>query len=489
MTMLATSDNLRLVDALCRIDFSSFIRKAFHSLAPNAPLQMNFHIYALAYYLELVRLGRITRLIINLPPRSLKSIVSSVAFSAFILGLDPTKRLIAISYNLDLAAKHAHDFRAIVNSAWYQRIFPLTQAERDTEIEFVTTQKGYRLATSVDATLTGRGCDIALIDDPQNSLDVLSENRRQRVYDWYSANFPMRLDNKKTGAIVIIMQRLHVDDLAGMLLRSPEPWTVLKVPAIAEREERIQIGPNRYHIRRIGEVLHPDREPLSVLEPIRTLRPEQFAAQYQQAPLPTSGAIIKRNWVRYYDALPLRNSSSIILQSWDCASKDGDLNDWSVCTTWLIQDGHYYLTDVLRDRLDFPTLKARAIAHAHAFNPNKVVIEDPGVGTVLIQELKRSGLPVVAVKPTRNKKARLQIESAKFEAGLIFFPRQAPWLADYEAELFAFPHVRFDDQVDSTSQALTVDPSGFDLATAARGMGELVDRLAFQSMFMHLTQR
>ena len=126
---------------------------------------MNFHIYALAFYLELVRLGVITRLIINLPPRSLKSIVASVAFPAFVLGRDPTKQVIAISYDLNLAAKHARDFRAVV--AGYQDLFPLTQPERDTELEFLTTQRGFRLATSVDLTLTGLGCDIALLDDPQ----------------------------------------------------------------------------------------------------------------------------------------------------------------------------------------------------------------------------------------------------------------------------------------------------------------------------------
>ena len=123
MTMLATPENLRLVDALCRTDFVSFIRKTFHTLAPGASLQMNFHIYALAFYLELVQLGVITRLIINLPPRSLKSIVASVAFPAFVLGRDPTKQVIVISYDLNLAAKHARDFRAVVNESLLPRSF------------------------------------------------------------------------------------------------------------------------------------------------------------------------------------------------------------------------------------------------------------------------------------------------------------------------------------------------------------------------------
>ena len=183
MTMLATPENVRFVDALVRRDFVSFITKTFHTLMPNASLLMNWHVYALAYHLELVRAGVIRRLIINLLPRSLKSITASVAFPAYVLGRDPTKRLLAISYNLDLARTHATPFRTIVNSPWYQRAFPLTRAERDTELEFVTAQNGFRRATSVDATLTGLGCDIALLDDPQSAIDAALPSGRQHTFD------------------------------------------------------------------------------------------------------------------------------------------------------------------------------------------------------------------------------------------------------------------------------------------------------------------
>lgn len=257
MTMLGTPENSRSIDALLRRDFVSFIAKTFHTLMPNASLRVNWHIYALAYHLELVRLGKIKRLIINLPPRSLKSITASIALPAYLLGRDPTKRLLAISYNLPLAAKHASDFRTVVNSAWYQRIFPLTRPERDSELDFVTTRNGFRRATSVEATLTGLGCDIALLDDPQSAMDAASRSGRQRAWEWFGANFPMRLDDKKTGAIVIVTQRLHIDYLVGMVLRSSEPWTVLRLPAIAEREEEIQIGDNKYHVRQVGTSCMP----------------------------------------------------------------------------------------------------------------------------------------------------------------------------------------------------------------------------------------
>jgi predicted phage terminase large subunit-like protein len=183
---------------------------------------------------------------------------------------------------------------------------------------------------------------------------------------------------------------------------------------------------------------------------------------------------------RYY-LLPERKSSSLVIQSWDTASRDGGLNDYSVCTTWLLHEGKYYLMDVLRRRFDYPSLKAQAIAHARAYNPNKILIEDSGssVGTALVGELKKTGLPAIGVKPERNKKTRMSIQSSKFEAGLVFLPNQAPWLHDYEAELFAFPNVRFDEQVDSTSQALALDHSAFDVNAFADGMG----RFAFGSLF------
>jgi predicted phage terminase large subunit-like protein len=481
MTLLATAENLRLVDALCRADFASFAQKAFYTLSPSSTLQMNYHLWTLAYHLELVRRGQIKRLIINLPPRTMKSLLTSVAFPAYVLGHDPGKRLIVVSYGADLAIKLSNDFRMIIEAPWYQSLFPLLQTAgvKNTEFEVATTRNGYRLATSIDGSLTGRGGDILIIDEPLKPGEA-STGRREWVNSWFFNTLLSRLDNMSTGAIIVVMQRLHDDDLTGALLRSPEPWVLLKLPAIAEADEEIPIGPGRFHLRRAGDVLHPERMPLSELEARRTLDPEIFGAHYQQAPIPPGGIIIRREWVRYYEILPVQNSSSVVLQSWDPASKEGASNDWSVCTTWLIQDGNYYLMHVLRERLDFPSLRNRAIAHARAYNANKIIVEDAGVGIGLIQEMRKFNLPVNAAKPERNKKVRMQIQAAKFQDGRVYLPRQAPWaLADYEGEIFAFPHARFDDQVDSTSQALAADHSTFNLEALAKGMERLCSGLAF----------
>jgi predicted phage terminase large subunit-like protein len=452
-----------VLDAICRSDLTSFARRCFHSLAPNATYQHNWHIEAITHYLERARRREITRLMINMPPRSLKSLIASVALPAYVLGHDPTRRLICVSYGADLAAKHANDFRAIVTSRWYQAMFPPMRVSRlkNTESELVTTQGGFRLATSVEGTLTGRGGEMIIMDDLLKSSDAFSDARREHVNEWYNTTLLSRLDDKVNGVIVLIMQRLHEFDLAGTLLRGPEPWEVLQLAAIAEADEAIQIGPDRYHVRRDGDLLHAEREPRAVLERYRTLLGfDTFQAQYQQQPVPPGGNMIKRPWLMRYDQLPQRTWSDRVIQSWDTASKEGGENDWSVCTTWLLREGKYYLIDVFRDRLDYPSLKAKAIELSRRHKPTEVLVEDTGVGTGLVPELRQLGIPAVPVRPQGNKLARMSIQSAKFEAGLVFFPKSAPWLPTLEAELFAFPGSRYDDQVDSISQALAHDIMG-----------------------------
>src|SRR5262245_38230579 len=333
---LMLSPSMAHVNAACRKDFVSFVRKSFHVLNPSAMFHMNWHICAIADCLERVRLGTIKRLIITVPPRSLKSIMCSVAFPAFVLGHDPTKRLIVVSYSADLAIKHGNDFRAVVNSEEYRAIFPgmRISAMKNTQTEVVTTRNGFRLAMSVDGALTGRGGDIIIIDDPIAALAAtLSQKAREHVQVWYLNTLLSRLDDKQNGAIVLVMQRLHEDDLAGVLLRGSDEWTVLSLPAIAQQDEQIPIGNGQFHCRSAGDVLHPEREPREVLESLRAqLGAETFAAQYQQQPVPPGGAMIKCAWVRRYDQLP---KSGQTIQSWDVANKQGEENDYSVCSTWL----------------------------------------------------------------------------------------------------------------------------------------------------------
>jgi hypothetical protein len=221
--------------AILRTDFASFVRKSFHTVAPHQTYLDNWHVQLIAWQLQQVAEGRIKRLLITLPPRHLKSICASVAFPAWMLGRDPSRRVVCASYSNELTAKHARDCRAIVAADWYRALYLRTRIDpaKDAELEFMTMDRGFRLGTSVGGTLTGRGGNLIIIDDPMKAADAMSEVKREAVTQWYDGTLYSRLDNKAEDAIVIIMQRLHVDDLAGHVLRQEE-WVHINIPAIAE---------------------------------------------------------------------------------------------------------------------------------------------------------------------------------------------------------------------------------------------------------------
>jgi hypothetical protein len=398
-----------------RTDFVSFIGKCFHLVRPGEQFHMNHHIEAMGYELERARCGENRRLIINLPPRSGKSMVCSVAWPAYILGHDPSKNIIVSSYNTDLAIKLGNGCRAVMSSNVYQSIFPWTKISRakNSEFEFTTTRQGSRLATSIHGTLTGRGGDILIIDDPLKPIDAFSNKKRERVNHLFKNTLLSRLDDQRKGAVVIVMQRLHPEDLVGMLLRESDGWTVLSLPAIAERPERVQIGRGKYHLRQVGDPLHAERAPASELERLRVeLGPEIFAAHYQQAPIRPGGGMIQRAWIPRYERLPARGPSTRILQSWDTASMQGEQNDWSVCTTWMIHEKKYYLVYVLRGRFDYPTLKAQAVAHAGVYKPRAILVENAGVGTALIAETAKCR-PQCSRRQARTQQGRSHVHPSR----------------------------------------------------------------------------
>jgi predicted phage terminase large subunit-like protein len=312
--------------------------------------------------------------------------------------------------------------------------------------------------------LTGLGGDCFVIDDPLKPVDAQSEPLRNAVNDWISHTLISRLDDKAKGAIIIVMQRVHQHDLTGFLMENfPGTWTLLSLPSIAQEDETVQIGPNRFHSRQAGEALHPDREPLEVLENLqRELGSDIFEGQYQQSPVPPGGAMVRREWLQYYDVLPDRAYPARVIQSWDTAVKNGAQNDYSVCTTWLTVDKQFYLMDLVRERFEYPRLKQNALKLAEKFEPSVILIEDASTGSPLAQELRQAGTFAIRLIPVeRDKVARLYVQQAKFEAGEIFFPRRASYLAALEAELLTFPQSKYDDQVDSITQALASQVSKY----------------------------
>jgi len=397
----------RKLESLLRNDFRAFIHKVFATLCPGQDYERSWHIEAIAYQLERVRRGEITRLIINMPPRSLKSISASVAFPAFIIGRDPSRRIICVSYSAELAKKHSNDFRAVLEAPWYRSVFPTVRIGpyKNSETEIELTARGFRLATSVGGTLTGRGGEIIVIDDPLKPDDAPSEIRRTNANQWFTNTLLSRLDDKRTGAIVIVMQRVHIDELTGFVLSASDEWEVLNLPAIAEADEDIPISATKVHCRKAGEALSPAREPIAVLENLRLqLGSDAFSAQYQQMPVPPGGAMIKRHWIQRYMDLPPQSERLLILQSWDTANKGGPENDFSVCTTWVVtRNRRWYLIDVWRKRVDYPNLKAVAQYLAATHKAQRVLVEDAGAGTSLVQELRAKVSGIIAVRPDRDK--------------------------------------------------------------------------------------
>ena len=447
--------NRALLNA-CRNDFLAFLSWCFDYLNPGIPMLPSWYHKAVAFELGEIYRGRNTRLALNLPPRYGKSLSVSVALPAFILGHDPTKRIVVICYSMDLAIKLANDFRAIINAPFYQAMFPGMRASRakNTEYEVATTRGGYRLATSLDGSVTGRGGQIIIVDDPLKAADAHSRRKRARVNELFEEVLT-RLDDKTCGAFVVAMHRLDSDDPCGRLKKS-QGWRILSLPAIATEDEWIRIGEDDYHFRRAGEPLHPERDPISVWETIQSqLRPDIWAAQYQQCPAPPEGSMIDPRWIQRYDQLPRHNGAPYFLQSWDTALGSSRRHDYSACVTLLISNHCYYLVDVLRGRFDFPTLVEHAKRLAREHKPRQVLIEDCfGIGSALATELKNAGHQIITVKPEQDKQTRMSVQALKIKDGRLFLPHEMPWSAEFEAELFAFPNGPFDDQVDALSQAL-----------------------------------
>lgn len=454
---MSTVDDARALRAILRSDFESFCRHVFNHLNPGTEFLPNWHVKSICWHLDQIGRGYYPRLLMTMPPRSGKSIAGSVAFPAWLHGHDPGLHIICASYAQELATKLQNDYRKVVTSKWYQALFPQTRISprKDTEAYLELTAGGSRIATSIGGTLTGLGADVIIIDDPLKAGDAYSEARREGVNTWYSSTLLSRLNDKQNGRIVLISQRLHMNDLVGHVLAKEEPWETLVLPAIAPTDLDISVGDDRLYRFRKGAALHPAREPLAVLEALRReMGGDLFSAQYLQEPVPPGGSMFKRQWIQRYDPTPRQEHGDEVIQSWDTASKDGPANDWSVCTTWLRKDGCHYLLHVFRDRVDYPALRTSALQLGDRFKPRLTLIEDAGVGIALRTELRRAGLNTRAVTPRTSKEARASVQAAVFEGGRVFFPRQAPWLSELEAELFAFPGSRHDDQVDSISQAL-----------------------------------
>ena len=442
-------------DAASLPHFRLFLRLVLATVAPATKYLHNWHVDAISEYLHAAAAGDLRRVLINVPPRMLKSTLVSVAWPAWLLGHNPAQRMMAASYAQSLAIKHSTDCRVVLQSSWYRHIFPHTQLSRDQneKEKFTTTERGYRLAVSVGGAAIGEGGNVLIVDDPINPLQANHYHQREAVNQWFDHTFTTRLDDKQRGCMVVLMQRLHAHDLSGYLLEKGG-WEHLCLPAIAPQKTVIAIRQFSY-VREAGEALHAAREPLSLLEHTKNeLGSANFAAQYQQAPMNELSSMVKREWITRF-ALEDMDTDDTCVQSWDTGIKAGSHHDASACATFMMRDGVHYLMDMLVVRLEYPELKRLMMAHAARFSPEAILVEDKASGQSLLQDLRReTDLPLVAVNPSGDKLSRLLRVTPLMESKKLALPKQAPWLMAFEAEFFAFPDGAHDDQVDVVSQYL-----------------------------------
>ena len=457
--------------ALLRQRFDLFLHFAFREIAGRRAFMPNWHLDAIEEQLHQMWTGTKRQLIITLPPRSLKSILVSTAWPAWIMGREPQTRFTCASYAYDLAEKHARDCLKIIESDWYRRAFPNVRLTKRSVLDFETHAGGGRLSTSIGGVLTGRGGDWIVIDDPMKGDDALSEVMRESVKNWFSNTLRQRADDDQT-RYIIVMQRLHEDDLAGHVLRKGG-WDELRLPAIAKEDQLIPLTRGRFHQRREGSPIMPQRQSRAYLLQRQAEEPYVYAAQFDQDPVGRIGAFVLPEWFGTYDEPP---QSGVVVQSWDTATKTTVRNDWSVGITATWYMGRFYLTDLFRKRVAFSDLLEAVRQSCIAAGVRRLLIEDASSGAQLIQQLRdepMKGVPFpIAITSTVDKIVRFEAQASRIEAGQVVLPRTAPWLAEFMAEVTRFPGGQYADQADALAQLLANPPPSISSSDAGP---ELID--------------
>jgi|SRR5208282_975464 len=430
------------------------LSRAQTSLAAFATLmyprfEVSAHHRQIISALERVERGEIDRLIITMPPRHGKSLLASVLYPSWYLGRNPDKHVIATSYGAALALTFGRQVRNYTADKLHRAIFPLCTPSEDASAvnRFALVQGGSYNAVGSGGSITGRGADLLLIDDPIKDWEsAKSDAFRASLKEWYQAVAYPRL--QPGGAVVLIQTRWHQNDLAGWLLaeNAAEGWEVLNLPAIAERDE-----PGG---RREGQALWPSQYSLAMLDRIReAVGGAAWASLYQCRPAAAEGAMFRRDWWKYAAQFPEKFER--IYLSLDTAFKQGESADYSVGLTLGVAQNAYYVLDLWRERADFPALQRKVEILAERWRPHYLLIEDAASGQSLIQTLRAgTRLPVKAIKVDRDKESRAAAILPLIESGKVFLPQGAEWVSGFVDECASFPVGAYDDCVDALTQVL-----------------------------------
>ena len=445
----------------CQNNFLEFVKSQWPGFIEGA------HHVKMAEAFDRIAKGKIKRLIINMPPRHTKSEFASHFFPAYLVGRNPSLKILQATHTADLAVKFGRKIRDLIDTDDYKTIFPDVSLNPDskaagkweTQDTRDSKKRGEYYAVGTGGALAGRGADLFIIDDPHSEQDALSKVALEDTYEWYTSGPRQRL--QPGGAIVIVMTRWNVNALTGRLLkdsaRDPkaDQWEVIELPAILPS----------------GKPLWPEYWELEELEGVKaSLRGgPKWHAQYMQNPTSEEGALIKREWWKEWPHTKPPQCDYII-QSYDTAFLKKELSDYSAITTWGVfyPEGrlggddlycgtvpHIILLDVVKGKYTFPELKAIALDQYRHWEPDVTIIEAKASGLPLTQELRNIGIPVQNFTPSKgnDKVARVNACAPLFESGMVWYP-DTKWASDVIEECAAFPAGDHDDLVDSTSQAL-----------------------------------
>ena len=414
------------------------------------------HHALMAKKFEDVASGKIKRVIINMPPRHTKSEFASYLLPSWYLGKFPKKKVIQCSNTAELAVGFGRKVRNLVGSEAYARVFPGVHLRQDSKAagRWATNEGGEYFAIGVGGTVTGKGADLLIIDDPHSEQEAAAAAHNadvyQKVYEWYTSGPRQRL--QPGGTIVIVMTRWADGDLTGRVLKDSlerekgEQWDLIELPAILPS----------------GKPLWPEFWSLDELEALKEELPaSKWNAQYQQKPTGEEGAIVKREWWKVWDK-EKPPACEFLIQSWDTAFTKNERSDYSACTTWGVfymnedpNDVNVILLDAFQERMEFPELKAKAQELYHEWEPDAFIVEAKAAGSPLIFELRRMGISVSEFTPTRgnDKFVRLNSVTDLFKSGKVWAPDKK-WAYEVIEQMASFPNSSHDDLVDSSTQAL-----------------------------------
>jgi len=449
---------------LAEKNLAEFLGQMWAYIDPH-PYVHGWHIDAICEHMQHVISGDIRRILINIPPRHMKSIGIGVGLPAWAWLKKPELQFLYSSYASSLSIRDGIKCRRVIDSPLYQERwgnkFNLT-SDQNTKIRFDNDKGGYRICTSVDGMTTGEGGDIVVIDDANNVKDGESDTVRNATNQWFDEVMQTRLNNPQTGAIVVIQQRTHAKDLSGHILgKYGKDYYHLLLPAEYEKNVKCRaFGGWKDPRKEEGELLWPDRFRRQELEALKVaLGTYAAAGQLQQRPAPRDGGLIPLNQFKRYKTPPAREAILNLSLVFDTASKENELNDYSVCEVWAETSCGYYLLHIWRKKVAFPELLRIAKSLCEQWQPHEVIIEDKASGIALIQCLRdpKEGIkiPVIAVDPgSFSKVVRMENEATAIEAGLVWLPEVASWLPDFEDECSQFPVGEHDDQIDPMSMYL-----------------------------------